>query len=210
MVDDFSVVNVAENSNSLKPLIYKITGTWGNHEGSILLWCLILALCGGAVAAFGRSSAVGAARPGDRRAGLHLGGLPAVHAHRVQPACTASGRRRWTGSGMNPLLQDPGLAFHPPVLYAGYVGFAIPFAFAVAALLEGRVDAAWGRWVRPWTLGAWCLLTGGIALGSWWAYYELGWGGFWFWDPVENASLLPWLPAPRCCIPRSWWRSARR
>ena len=97
------------------------------------------------------------------------------------------------GNGMNPLLQDPGLAFHPPVLYAGYVGFAIPFAFAVAALLEGRVDAAWGRWVRPWTLGAWCLLTGGIALGSWWAYYELGWGGYWFWDPVENASLLPWL-----------------
>ena len=97
------------------------------------------------------------------------------------------------GNDMNPLLQDPGLAFHPPVLYAGYVGFAIPFAFAVAALLEGRVDAAWGRWVRPWTLGAWCLLTGGIALGSWWAYYELGWGGYWFWDPVENASLLPWL-----------------
>ena len=101
--------------------------------------------------------------------------------------------RRLDGSDMNPLLQDPGLAVHPPVLYAGYVGFAIPFAFAVAALLEGRVDAAWGRWVRPWTLGAWCLLTGGIALGSWWAYYELGWGGFWFWDPVENASLLPWL-----------------
>src|SRR6202043_2982689 len=97
------------------------------------------------------------------------------------------------GRDMNPLLQDPGLAIHPPVLYAGYVGFAIPFAFAVAALLEGRVDAAWGRWVRPWTLAAWSLLTCGIALGSWWAYYELGWGGYWFWDPVENASLLPWL-----------------
>jgi cytochrome c-type biogenesis protein CcmF len=192
VVDDFSVANVVENSNSLKPLIYKITGTWGNHEGSILLWCLILALCGAAVAGFGR------ALPSSLRARV-IGVLGFTSAGFLLFALTTSNplQRVWPppldGNDMNPLLQDPGLAFHPPVLYAGYVGFAIPFAFAVAALLEGRVDAAWGRWVRPWTLGAWCLLTGGIALGSWWAYYELGWGGYWFWDPVENASLLPWL-----------------
>jgi cytochrome c-type biogenesis protein CcmF len=192
VVDDFSVANVAENSNSMKPLIYKITGTWGNHEGSILLWCLILALCGGAVAGFGR------ALPSSLRARV-IGVLGFTSAGFLLFALTTSNPldRVWPppidGRDMNPLLQDPGLAIHPPVLYAGYVGFAIPFAFAVAALLEGRVDAAWGRWVRPWTLAAWSLLTGGIALGSWWAYYELGWGGFWFWDPVENASLLPWL-----------------
>ncbi len=192
VVDDFSVLNVAENSNSLKPLIYKISGTWGNHEGSILLWCLILALCGGAVAAFGRSL------PSTLRARV-IGVLGFTSVGFLLFALTESNPfdRLWPppadGRDMNPLLQDPGLAFHPPVLYAGYVGFAIPFAFAVAALLDGRVDAAWGRWVRPWTLAAWCLLTGGIALGSWWAYYELGWGGYWFWDPVENASLLPWL-----------------
>ena len=192
VVDDFSVANVAENSNSLKPLIYKITGTWGNHEGSILLWCLILALCGAAVAGFGR------ALPSSLRARV-IGVLGFTSAGFLLFALTTSNplARAWPpppdGNDMNPLLQDPGLAFHPPVLYAGYVGFAIPFAFALAALLEGQVDAAWGRWVRPWTLGAWCLLTGGIALGSWWAYYELGWGGYWFWDPVENASLLPWL-----------------
>ena len=192
VTDDFSVLNVAENSSSLKPLLYKITGTWGNHEGSILLWCLILALCGGAVAAFGRNL------PSSLRARV-LGVLGFVSTGFLMFALTSSNPflRIWPppmdGHGMNPLLQDPGLAFHPPILYAGYVGFAIPFAFAVAALLEGRVDAAWGRWVRPWTLASWCLLTCGIALGSWWAYYELGWGGYWFWDPVENASLLPWL-----------------
>jgi cytochrome c-type biogenesis protein CcmF len=192
VTDDFSVLNIAENSNTLKPLLYKITGTWGDHEGSILLWCLILALCGGAVAAFGRNL------PSALRARV-IGVLGATSSGFLLFALTASNPfvrvfpPPLDGQDMNPLLQDPGLAFHPPVLYAGYVGFAIPFAFAVAALLEGRVDAAWGRWVRPWTLGSWCLLTGGIALGSWWAYYELGWGGFWFWDPVENASLLPWL-----------------
>jgi cytochrome c-type biogenesis protein CcmF len=192
VTDDFSVQNVAENSNSLKPLIYKITGTWGNHEGSILLWCLILALCGGAVAVFGRNL------PSALRARV-IGVLGFVSAGFLLFALTTSNpfNRLWPppadGRDMNPLLQDPGLAIHPPILYAGYVGFAIPFAFAVASLIEGRVDAAWGRWVRPWTLTAWLLLTGGIALGSWWAYYELGWGGFWFWDPVENASLLPWL-----------------
>ena len=190
--DDFSVLNVAENSHTLKPLLYKVTGAWGNHEGSILLWTLILALCGGAVAAFGRNlpSALRArviGVLGGSSAGFMLFALLASNPFtRISPAPL-------DGRDMNPLLQDPGLAFHPPILYAGYVGFAVPFAFAVAALLEGRIDAAWGRWVRPWTLASWCLLTGGIALGSWWAYYELGWGGYWFWDPVENASLLPWL-----------------
>jgi cytochrome c-type biogenesis protein CcmF len=192
VVDDFSVLNVAENSNSLKPLLYKITGTWGNHEGSILLWCLMLAACGGAVAFCGRNL------PASLRARV-IGVLGLSSCGFMLYALLVSNPfiRLWPppaeGQGMNPLLQDPGLAFHPPMLYIGYVGFAVPFAFAVAALLEGRVDAAWGRWVRPWTLAAWCALTGGIALGSWWSYYVLGWGGFWFWDPVENASLLPWL-----------------
>ncbi len=192
VVDDFSVLNVAQNSSSTEPLFYKITGTWGNHEGSILLWCLILAICGAAVGAFGRQL------PSSLRARV-IGVLGFTSAGFLLFALTTSNPflRLWPapieGRNINPLLQDPGLAMHPPVLYAGYVGFAIPFAFAVAALLEGRVDAAWGRWVRPWTLASWCLLSCGIALGSWWAYYELGWGGYWFWDPVENASLLPWL-----------------
>ncbi len=192
VVSDFSVLNVVENSQAAKPLLYKITGTWGNHEGSILLWCLILAICGAVVAGFGRDL------PSALRARV-IGVLGASSAGFILFALTESNpfTRVWPppmdGQGMNPLLEDPGLAFHPPILYAGYVGFAIPFAFAVASLIEGRIDASWGRWVRPWTLGAWAFLTGGIALGSWWAYYELGWGGFWFWDPVENASLLPWL-----------------
>jgi cytochrome c-type biogenesis protein CcmF len=192
VTDDFSVLNIAENSHTLKPLLYKITGTWGSHEGSILFWCLILSLCGGAVALFGNPL------PASLRA--RVIGILGVTACGFELFCLLESdpfARLWppplNGRDMNPLLQDPGLAFHPPILYAGYVGFAIPFAFAVAALLEGRIDAAWGRWVRPWTLGAWCCLTGGIALGSWWSYYVLGWGGFWFWDPVENASLLPWL-----------------
>jgi cytochrome c-type biogenesis protein CcmF len=192
VTDDFSVQNIAENSHSLKPLLYKITGVWGDHEGSILLWCFILAICGAAVAAFGRNL------PSSLRARV-IGVLGAT-ACGFELFCLLASNpfmRIWPppldGRDMNPLLQDPGLAFHPPILYVGYVGFAVPFAFAVAALLEGRIDAAWGRWVRPWTLGAWCCLTGGIALGSWWSYYILGWGGFWFWDPVENASLLPWL-----------------
>ncbi|MDE2517647.1 MAG: heme lyase CcmF/NrfE family subunit [Rhodospirillales bacterium] len=192
VTDDFSVLTIANNSNSHEPLIYKITGTWGDHEGSILLWCLILGLCGAAVAAFGRNL------PSTLRARV-IGVLGLVSSGFLLFALTASNPflRDWPppidGRNLNPLLQDPGLAFHPPVLYTGYVGFAVPFAFAVAALLEGRVDASWGRWVRPWALASWCALTGGIALGSWWAYYSLGWGGFWFWDPVENASLLPWL-----------------
>ncbi len=190
--DDFSVTNIVENSAVLKPPLYKISGTWGNHEGSILLWGLILGLCGAAVAVFGRGL------PSALRARV-IGVLGGTSAGFLLFALTTSNpfARTWPppmdGQGMNPLLQDPGLAFHPPILYAGYVGFAVPFAFAVAALLEGRIDAAWGRWVRPWALVSWCLLTCGIALGSWWAYYELGWGGYWFWDPVENASLMPWL-----------------
>ncbi len=190
--DDFSVINVAENSAVAKPLLYKVSGTWGNHEGSILLWGLILGICGGLVSVFGRNL------PTALRARV-LGVLGGTSAGFLLFCLTTSNPfwRSWPapadGHGMNPLLQDPGLAFHPPVLYMGYVGFAVPFAFAVAALLEGRIDAAWGRWVRPWALVSWCFLTCGIAMGSWWAYYELGWGGYWFWDPVENASLMPWL-----------------
>ena len=192
VIDDFSVLNIAEHSHSLKPMIYKISGTWGNHEGSMLLWCLILAFCGGAVGLFGRNL------PSSLRARV-IGVLGATSVGFELFALMTSNPflRLWPvpidGRDMNPLLQDPGLAIHPPVLYAGYVGFAVPFAFAVAALLEGRIDASWGRWVRPWALASWSLLTAGIALGSFWSYYILGWGGFWFWDPVENASLLPWL-----------------
>jgi cytochrome c-type biogenesis protein CcmF len=190
--DDFSVINIAENSSTLKPLMYKISGTWGNHEGSILLWGLILALCGTAVSIAGKNL------PSALRARV-LGVLGGTSCGFLLFCLLTSNpfMRMWPpaaeGQGMNPLLQDPGLAFHPPVLYTGYVGFAVPFAFAVAALLEGRIDAAWGRWVRPWALVSWAFLTVGIAMGSWWAYYELGWGGYWFWDPVENASLMPWL-----------------
>lgn len=192
ITNDFSVQNVAANSAVDKPLLYKITGVWGNHEGSVLLWAMILSICGGAVALFGRNlpSALQArviAVLGGVAAGFELFCLLTSNPFaRVWPA-------PMDGQGMNPLLQDPGLAFHPPILYTGYVGFAVPFAFAIAALMEGRVDAAWGRWVRPWAVAAWCFLTCGIALGSWWSYYVLGWGGYWFWDPVENASLIPWL-----------------
>ena len=192
VVNDFSVKVVSENSSSLKPLFYRITGTWGNHPGSVLLWCLVLGLCGGAVAIFG-SNLPSAARA--RVVGVQ--GLSSVGFTLFALLSSNPFTRLWPppmqGMDMNPLLQDPGLAIHPPMLYLGYVGFSVPFAFAVAALIEGRVDAAWGRWVRPWTLAAWCALTCGITLGSWWAYYDLGWGGFWYWDPVENASLLPWL-----------------
>ncbi|NHN84904.1 heme lyase CcmF/NrfE family subunit [Acetobacter musti] len=192
ITNDFSVSNILENSAVAKPLLYKITGVWGNHEGSILLWAMILGICGAAVAAFGRNlpSALRArvlAVLGGVAAGFELFCLTTSDPFdRVWPAPL-------DGQGMNPLLQDPGLAFHPPILYTGYVGFAVPFAFAIAALIEGRVDAAWGRWVRPWAVAAWAFLTCGIALGSWWSYYVLGWGGYWFWDPVENASLIPWL-----------------
>ncbi len=192
VISDFTVENVADYSSSLVPLIYRITGTWGNHDGSMILWCFILSLCGATVAAFGHNL------PASLRARV-LGVLGLVSGGFLLFTLTVSDpfTRLWPppldGAGVNPILQDPGLAFHPPVLYTGYVGFSVAFAFAIAALIEGRIDAAWGRWVRPWALLSWCFLTSGIALGSWWSYYTLGWGGYWFWDPVENAALLPWL-----------------
>jgi cytochrome c-type biogenesis protein CcmF len=192
IVSDFTVENVANFSSSAVPLIYRITGTWGNHDGSMLLWCFILSMCGAVVATFGHSL------PSSLRARV-LGVLGLVSGGFLLFTLTVSDplTRLWPpplqGAGINPILQDPGLAFHPPVLYAGYVGFSVAFSFAVAALIEGKIDAAWGRWVRPWALLSWIFLTAGITLGSWWSYYTLGWGGFWFWDPVENAALLPWL-----------------
>ncbi|GAB2492110.1 heme lyase CcmF/NrfE family subunit [Pseudoxanthomonas sangjuensis] len=189
---DFSVKYVAENSNSLLPLVYRYTAVWGSHEGSLLLWAMVLALWTAAVATFSR------ALPG-RVVARVLGtmGIVAVGFlsfliftsnpfERLLPAPIE-------GRDLNPLLQDPGMVIHPPMLYLGYVGFSVPFAFAIAALLDGEVDARWLRWTRPWTNVAWGFLTLGIAIGSWWAYYELGWGGWWFWDPVENASFMPWL-----------------
>jgi cytochrome c-type biogenesis protein CcmF len=192
VTSDFSLLNVARNSHSAKPMLYKVSGVWGNHEGSMLLWALILALFGAAVAAFGRNLPPGLrARALSVQAMISIGFLLFILLtsnpfERLLPAPA-------NGQGLNPLLQDPGLAFHPPFLYLGYVGFSMAFSFAIAALIEGRVDAAWARWVRPWTLAAWGFLTIGIGLGSWWAYYELGWGGWWYWDPVENASFMPWL-----------------
>jgi len=189
---DFSVLNVWQNSHSAKPMLYKVTGAWASHEGSMLMWVLILGLFGALVAAFGdnlpvrlraRALAVQAWIATSFLLFIVLTSNPFT---RINPAPA-------DGQGLNPILQDISLAVHPPLLYAGYVGFSMAFSFAIAALLEGRIDAAWARWVRPWTLLAWMLLTGGIAMGSWWAYYELGWGGWWFWDPVENASFMPWL-----------------
>ncbi|PBC02605.1 heme lyase CcmF/NrfE family subunit [Mesorhizobium sp. WSM3860] len=189
---DFSVASVWENSHSLQPMIYKITGTWGNHEGSMLLWVLILTFFGALVAVFGSNlpatlKANVLAVQGMIGAAFFLFILATSNPFvRLNPAPIE-------GRDLNPILQDLGLAVHPPLLYLGYVGFSICFSFSVAALIEGRIDASWARWVRPWTLVAWMFLTGGIAMGSYWAYYELGWGGFWFWDPVENASFMPWL-----------------
>ena len=198
MVSDFSVLNVWENSHSKMPDLYKFTGVWGNHEGSMLLWLLILTFFSALVAVFGNNL------PASLKANVlavqgwiatsfllfvlltsnpftRVFGLPGMN---PPPA---------EGQDLNPVLQDIGLAVHPPLLYLGYVGFSVCFSFAVAALIDGRIDAAWARWVRPWTLLAWTCLTAGIAMGSYWAYYELGWGGWWFWDPVENASFMPWL-----------------
>ncbi|MCB2101487.1 MAG: heme lyase CcmF/NrfE family subunit [Rhodobacterales bacterium] len=192
VTSDFSVAAVVANSHSTKPMLYKVSGVWGNHEGSMLLWVLILAVFGWAVALFGRNLPPSLkARTLGIQALISVGFLAFIlfTSNPFDRAIPAP----FDGRGMNPLLQDPGLAFHPPFLYLGYVGFSIAFSFAIAALIEGRVDAAWARWVRPWTLAAWSFLTIGIALGSWWAYYELGWGGWWFWDPVENASFMPWL-----------------
>ena len=192
VTSDFSVTTVFENSHSLMPLIYKFTSVWGNHEGSMLLWVLILSLFGALVAAFGVNL------PATLKAhvlavqswvatAFYLFILLTSNPFLRLPQAPVEGR------DLNPILQDLGLAIHPPLLYLGYVGFSISFSFAIAALIEGRIDAAWARWVRPWTLMAWMFLTVGIAMGSYWAYYTLGWGGFWFWDPVENASLMPWL-----------------
>ncbi|MBE0487877.1 MAG: heme lyase CcmF/NrfE family subunit [Halomonas sp.] len=193
LLDDFSVMNVANNSNSMLPWYYKLSAVWGNHEGSVLLWSLMLAGWGYFASRFSREL------PRDMVARV-MGVMGLVCAgfllfilvtsnpfERILPHVPAD------GADLNPLLQDIGLILHPPMLYMGYVGFSVVFAFAIAALLGGRLDAAWARWARPWTNLAWASLTVGIALGSWWAYYELGWGGWWFWDPVENASLLPWL-----------------
>ncbi len=189
---DFSVRYVAENSNSLLPLVYRYTAVWGSHEGSLLLWALVLAGWSAAVACFSAHlPQVVVARVLAVMGVVAVGFLsfllftsdPFV---RLLPS-------PGEGRDLNPLLQDPGMIIHPPMLYMGYVGFAVPFAFAVAALLDGTLDARWLRWTRPWTNVAWAFLTGGIALGSWWAYSELGWGGWWFWDPVENASFMPWL-----------------
>ncbi|ANL42895.1 heme lyase CcmF/NrfE family subunit [Rhizobium phaseoli] len=192
VVSDFSVENVWENSHSLVPLIYKYSGVWGNHEGSMMLWLLILTLFSALVAVFGRNlpetlkANVLAVQAWISLAFTLFILLTSNPFLRLDPA-PAEGR------DLNPVLQDVGLAIHPPLLYLGYVGFSVCFSFAVAALLESRIDAAWARWVRPWTLAAWTCLTLGIAMGSYWAYYELGWGGWWFWDPVENASFMPWL-----------------
>ncbi len=194
VTSDFSLAVVVSNSHSMKPMLYKISGTWGNHEGSMLLWVLIVALFGAMAAWFGGQL------PDSLRARVLSVQASIGVAFLAFILWTSNPFARlavppFDGQDLNPLLQDPGLAFHPPFLYLGYVGLSMAFSFAVAALIEGRVDAAWGRWVRPWTLAAWVFLTIGIALGSWWAYYELGWGGFWFWDPVENASFMPWLLA---------------
>jgi len=190
--EDFSVAYVAENSNSALPLFYRVTALWGAHEGSLLLWILLLAAWTVAVV-------LGSGRLPPRFAARVLGVLGLVSfGFLLFTLATSNPFLRLDppapdGRDLNPILQDPGLAVHPPILYTGYVGFAVAFAFACAAMLEGRLDQNWARWTRPWTTAAWSFLTCGIALGSFWAYYELGWGGFWFWDPVENASFMPWL-----------------
>ncbi|MCF7750787.1 heme lyase CcmF/NrfE family subunit [Bacillus subtilis subsp. subtilis] len=192
VTQDFSVRYVAENSNSLLPLAYRYSAVWGAHEGSLLLWALVLALWNGAVALWSRQLPQQVLARVLGVLGIIGIGFLAFLIFTSNPFARLL-PAPLEGHDLNPLLQDPGLIIHPPMLYLGYVGFAVPFAFAIAALLEGRVDARWLRWTRPWTNVAWGFLTLGIALGSWWAYYELGWGGWWFWDPVENASFMPWL-----------------
>ncbi|MFH1494911.1 MAG: heme lyase CcmF/NrfE family subunit [Pseudomonadota bacterium] len=191
LIGDFSVVNVTRNSHSRLPEIYRFTATWGSHEGSMLLWTFILALWTVSVTLFSRHL------PDDMVArvvgvmGLVSFGFLLFMLATSNPFLRMP--MAMDGSDLNPLLQDPGMVVHPPILYMGYVGFSVAFAFAIAALLSGKLDASWARWSRPWTTAAWAFLTIGIMMGSWWAYYELGWGGWWFWDPVENASLMPWL-----------------
>ncbi|MBL8596345.1 MAG: heme lyase CcmF/NrfE family subunit, partial [Devosia sp.] len=192
VTSDFSLAIAWQHSHSAQPLLFKITSVWGNHEGSMVLWVLILVAMGAAVAMFG-----GALPDELRTLVLSIQSLLAA-AFTGFTLFTSNPFARlspapFEGQELNPILQDIGLAVHPPLLYAGYVGFSVCFSFAIAALISGRIDAAWARWVRPWTLVSWIFLTLGIAMGSYWAYYELGWGGWWFWDPVENASLMPWL-----------------
>src|SRR5213592_2172972 len=192
VTNDFSVANVASNSNSRLPVPYRFAATWGSHEGSMLLWVLMLAAWTVAVALFSRHL------PEETVARV-LGVMAIVSCGFLLFMLLTSNPFERVfppppdGRDLNPLLQDPGMVIHPPMLYMGYVGFSVAFSFAIAALLAGRLDSAWARWSRPWTTAAWCFLTCGIMLGSWWAYYELGWGGWWFWDPVENASFMPWL-----------------
>jgi len=192
VTSDFSVANAAANSHTDKPMIYKISGAWGSHEGSMMLWCTVLTGFAAAVAVYGRHL------PLRLRAYVlavqgALGVLFLAYTAFASNPLARVIEAPIQGRSLNPLLQDPALAFHPPLLYGGYVGFSVVFSFAVAALIEGKVEPAWARWVRPWSLAAWSMLTIGITLGAFWAYYELGWGGWWFWDPVENASFLPWL-----------------
>ncbi|HEY4774512.1 MAG TPA: heme lyase CcmF/NrfE family subunit [Xanthobacteraceae bacterium] len=192
VASDFSVATVFENSHSAMPLVYKLTSVWGNHEGSMLLWVLILALFGALVAAFGRNVPASFKATVLAVQAWIAGAFDLFILNTSNPFLRLE-RPPFEGRDLNPILQDVGLAIHPPLLYLGYVGFSITFSFAMAALIEGRINAAWARAVRPWTLLAWMSLTLGVAMGSYWAYYELGWGGWWFWDPVENASLMPWL-----------------
>jgi cytochrome c-type biogenesis protein CcmF len=192
VTSDFSVLNVYENSNTQMPLIYRLTSIWGNHEGSMMLWVSILTFFGALVAAFGTNLPV-ALKANALAVQAWIAAAFEIFILMTSNPFMRIPNAPFEGQDLNPILQDPGLAFHPPMLYLGYVGFSIAFSFAIAALIEGRIDAAWARWVRPWVLVAWMCLTLGIAGGSYWAYYELGWGGFWFWDPVENASLMPWL-----------------
>jgi len=192
VVSDFSLSNVVENSHSAKPLVYKISGVWGNHEGSMLLWVLVLSLCGALIAVFSASMPMRLRADTLSVQGL-LGAAFLLFILLTSNPFARLAPPPWEGRDLNPILQDPGLAIHPPLLYLGYVGFSIVFSFAAAALIGGRIDAVWARFARPWVLFAWIALTLGIAMGSYWAYYTLGWGGFWFWDPVENASLMPWL-----------------
>ena len=191
-VSDFSVLNVANNSNSMLPWYYKVAATWGSHEGSILFWVVTLGWWSAAVAFSAKKLPAEMTARVTGVMGLVAMGFLTFMLFTSNPFLRLFPAPA-EGADLNPLLQDPGMVFHPPLLYLGYVGFSVPFAFAIAALISGRLDAAWARWMRPWTTAAWILLTLGIALGSYWAYYELGWGGWWAWDPVENSSLMPWL-----------------
>ena len=192
VTQDFSVKYVAENSNSLLPIMYRYSAVWGAHEGSLLLWVLVLGIWTAAVAEFSRHLPETVIARVLGVMGVVSVGFLAFLIFTSNPFARLL-PAPLEGRDLNPLLQDPGLIIHPPMLYTGYVGFVVPFAFAIAALLDGHIDARWLRWTRPWTNVAWAFLTLGIALGSWWAYYKLGWGGWWFWDPVENASFMPWL-----------------